>query len=58
MPVLTGSVFVSPRGALLSHKKSMGQKQERYANGGGMSAMWEEAEMRTKKKKECRDCTS
>ncbi len=30
----------------------------RYADGGGMNAQREEAEMRTKTKKEGRDCTS
>ena len=49
---------VSPRGTVLSHKKKYGAKQMRYADGGGMSTKWEEAEMRTKTKKEGRACTS
>ncbi len=51
-------VFVSPRGTVLSHKKKYGAKQVRYASGGGMNAKREEVEMRTKMKKEDRDCTS
>ena len=43
---------------MLSHKKKYGAKQVRYADGGGMNAKWEEVEMRTKTKKESRDCTS
>jgi hypothetical protein len=30
----------------------------RYEDGGGMSAKWEEVEMRTKTKKEGGDCTN
>ncbi len=45
-------IFVSPRGAVLCHKKKYGAKQERYASGGKMNAKWDEVEMRTKTKKE------
>ncbi len=44
-------IFVSPRGAVLSHKIEHGAKRMRYADGGGMNATWEEVEMRTKMKK-------
>ncbi len=47
----------SPRdGANL--QKKYGAQQVRYANGGGMNAKREEVEMRTKVKKEGRDCTN
>jgi hypothetical protein len=51
-------LFLSPRGAVLSHKKKYGAQHERYANGGEMKAKREEVEMRTKTKKEGRDCTN
>ncbi len=50
--------FVSPRGAVLSHKKKYWEKRMRYADGGGMNAKWVVVEIRTKTKKEGRKCTS
>ncbi len=51
-------VFVSSRGMVLSQKKKYGAKHVRCASGGGMSAKREEVEMKTKTKKEGRDCTN
>ncbi len=50
--------FVSPRGAVLSHKKKYGAKRMRYADGGGINTKREKVEMRTKTKKKGKDCTS